>query len=182
MDQLGFLWSTDTEDCESQWYMMPIRMRGNCRLHRHHDRLPPPPWGPSSETRFHEVMLSLKVLSAVDLDCSLPRGHGQGCHEIEAGNTKSHRPDQEAVGGSTLRLGYLVIYSYGNVLGRSVYVLNRSLLHNPAKPTPASPLYNYHFQRFNVINVSLVTMIELMVAAMLILHAHTHTHKQSQLF
>lgn len=113
MDQLGFLWSTDTEDCESQWYMMPIRMRGNCRLHRHLDKLPPPPWGPSSETRFHEVMLSLRVLSAVDLDCSLPHGHGQGCHEIEAWNTKA-QPHQEAVGGSTLRL--CGIWSYGAIV------------------------------------------------------------------
>lgn len=44
-------------------------------------------------------MLSLRALSAVDLDCSLPRGHGQGCHKIEAKTTEAHRPNQEAVGG-----------------------------------------------------------------------------------
>ena len=109
MVQLGFPWSTYIE-CESQWYMMPIRMRGNCWLH-HHDKLPPPPWGPSSETMFQEVMLSLRALSAVDLDCSLARGHGQGCHEIEARNTKA--PDQKATGGSILRVGYLI---YGAML------------------------------------------------------------------
>lgn len=71
--------------------MMPIRMRGNCRLCRHNDKLPPPPSGPLSETRFHEVMLSLTVLSAVDLDCELPRGRGQGRHQTQARNTETHR-------------------------------------------------------------------------------------------
>lgn len=71
--------------------MMPIRMRGNCRLCRHHDKLPPPPSGPLSETRFHGVMLSLTVLSAVDLDCELPHGRGQGRHQTQARNTETHR-------------------------------------------------------------------------------------------
>lgn len=55
--------------------MMPIRIPGNCRLHCEHDKLPPPQRGPSSETRHHEVSLRLRVLSAVDLECSLPLVH-----------------------------------------------------------------------------------------------------------
>lgn len=59
--------------------MMPIRMRGNCRLHCEHDKLPPPRRGPSSEARRREVTPSLRVLSAADLDCSLAQAwHGVG--------------------------------------------------------------------------------------------------------
>lgn len=58
--------------------MMPIRMRGNCRLHCEHDKLPPPWRGPSSEARRCEVALSLRVLSAADLDCSHSLRHGTG--------------------------------------------------------------------------------------------------------
>lgn len=57
---------------------MPIRMRGNCRLHCEHDKLPPPRRGPSSEARRCEVALSLRVLSAADLDCSHSLRHGTG--------------------------------------------------------------------------------------------------------
>lgn len=58
--------------------MMPIRMRGNCRLHCEHDKLPPPRRGPSSGARRCEVALSLRVLSAADLDCSHSLRHGTG--------------------------------------------------------------------------------------------------------
>lgn len=60
--------------------MMPIRMRGNCRLRYEHDKLPPPWRGPSSEARHGEVTPSLRVRSAADLDCShsLRRGTGVG--------------------------------------------------------------------------------------------------------
>lgn len=57
---------------------MPIRMRGNCRLHCEHDKLPPPLRGPSSEARRREVTPSLRVLSAADLDCSHSLRHGTG--------------------------------------------------------------------------------------------------------
>lgn len=57
---------------------MPIRMRGNCRLHCEHDKLPPPRRGPSSEARRREVTPSLRVLSAADLDCSHSLRHGTG--------------------------------------------------------------------------------------------------------
>lgn len=70
-------------------------MRGNCRLRRHHDKLPPPPWGPSCETRFHQVMLSLRVLSAIDLDCSLPLGYGKGWHKTKARGISAHGSDQK---------------------------------------------------------------------------------------
>lgn len=58
--------------------MMPIRMRGNCRLHCEHDKLPPPRRGPSSGARRCEVAPSLRVLSAADLDCSHSLRHGTG--------------------------------------------------------------------------------------------------------
>lgn len=58
--------------------MMPIRMRGNCRLHCEHDKLPSPWRGPSSEARRREVTPSLRVLSAADLDCSHSLRHGTG--------------------------------------------------------------------------------------------------------
>ena len=51
-DQLGFVGPQIV--AESQWYMMPIRMQGNCRLHWEHDKLPPPRRGPSSETSHHQ--------------------------------------------------------------------------------------------------------------------------------
>lgn len=60
--------------------MMPIRMRGNCRLHCEHDKLPPPRRAPSSEARRREVTPSLRVLSAADLDCSHLAWHGLGWH------------------------------------------------------------------------------------------------------
>lgn len=75
--------------------MMPIRMQGNCRLHCEHDKLPPPQRGPSSETRHHEVMLSLRVLSAIDLDCSLSLVHDKGWHGIEARNINTHKSDHD---------------------------------------------------------------------------------------
>lgn len=131
VDQLGFLWSTDTEDCESQWYMMPIRMRGNCRLHRHHDKLPPPQWGLSCETRFHEVMLSLRVLSAIDLDCSLPLGHGKGWHKTKARDINAHKSDEEAVWGSTLRFCDLVIRRTANIFGRMIKLVITIMLISP---------------------------------------------------
>lgn len=74
--------------------MMPIRMQGNCRLHCEHDKLPPPQRGPSSETRRREVVLSLRVLSAVDLDCSHSLRHGMGWHGTEARNINTHNSDQ----------------------------------------------------------------------------------------
>lgn len=46
----------------------------------------------------------------------------------------------------------------------------------------AAPLNNCHFKLLGVSNVSLVAMMELMVAAMLILHVHTHTNTPSQIF
>lgn len=93
--------------------------------------------------------------------------------------------NRDVVGGSTLRVACLVAWSFGIVFGSCVYVLSCDLphtyLHNPAKPMTVAPLNNYHFKLLGVSNVSWATIMELMVAAMLILHIHTHKHTESNL-
>lgn len=68
---------------ESQWYMMPIRKQGNCRLRSQHDKLPPRQQSLSSGTSHHEVTPRLRVLPAVDLDFSISLVHGKGSHGLE---------------------------------------------------------------------------------------------------